>query len=434
MRMLSLFAIVAVVVAASPRQQNNRAPKGFTAIFNGKDLSGWHGMKTFDIRKFKTMSEEERKKHREQGLASIREHWRVENGELVNDGHGQYLTTDKDYGDIELFVDYKTVPLADSGIYLRGTPQVQIWDTTEEKKFRLGANKGSGGLWNNSKGAPGKDPLVPADARFGEWNRFRIVQVGARTSIWLNGWKVVDHAILENTFDRKSPLYRRGPIQLQTHGGEIRWRNILLREIPSGEADRILDRHGDDGFVRIFNGKDLTGWTGAVEQYEVRDGAVVCKPGKGGNLVTKEEYADFVVRLEFKLPPGGNNGLIIRYPGKGDAAYNSMCELQVLDNTAAKYSKLNARQYHGSAYAMVPAKRGYLRPVGEWNFQEVTVKGSTIKVELNGSVILNTDLAKVTELMKGRTHPGKDRTKGSFGFAGHRDPVMFRNIRIKRLD
>jgi hypothetical protein len=138
--------------------------------------------------------------------------------------------------------------------------------------------------------------------------------------------------------------------------------------------------------------------------------------------------------MEILIPPGGNNGLAIRYPGTGDTAYVGMCELQVLDSEHPQYAKLDARQYHGSAYGMVAAARGYLRPAGQWNFQEVAVKGSTLKVELNGSVILNCDLSKVTEFLANHPHPGKDRTTGFFGFAGHSDPVQFRAIRIKRLE
>lgn len=191
----------------------------------------------------------------------------------------------------------------------------------------------------------------------------------------------------------------------------------------------------EDGFVSIFNGQDFTGWKGPVENYEVKDGAIACKLGKGGTIYTAEEYADFVVRLEILIPAGSNNGLAIRYPGTGDTAYVGMCELQVLDNDAPKYAKLDARQYHGSAYGMVAAKRGHLKPAGEWNVQEVTVKGSTIKVVLNGVTILDTDLSqvKLDEVMGKKPHPGKDRTSGHFGFAGHNDLVLFRNIRIKKL-
>jgi hypothetical protein len=188
------------------------------------------------------------------------------------------------------------------------------------------------------------------------------------------------------------------------------------------------------GFKSVFNGKDFTGWAGPVENYEVKDGAIVCKPKKGGNIYTIEEYEDFVVRLEYRLPPGGNNGLAIRYPGKGRPSVDAMCEIQILDDTAEKYAKLDPRQFNGSAYGMVAAQRGHLRPLGEWNVMEVTVRGPTIQVELNGKRILDADLSKVTEFKDNQAHPGKDRTSGHFGFAGHNDPVAFRNIMIKRLE
>jgi hypothetical protein len=240
-------------------------PEGFIALFNGSDLSGWHGMPTFDPRKLAAMSEEDRQKQLDEWNETIPLHWRIEEGVLINDGHGAYLTTDREFGDFEFLVDYKTVPHADSGIYLKSTPQVQIWDPTDERSIRLGADKGSGGLWNNSAGAPGRDPLVLADKPFGEWNSFRILQVGARTSVWLNGQLVVDHAIMENYFDKadksltpeqRAPLFPRGSIQLQTHGGEISWRNIFLREIPAEQANAILREKCGSGFTPLFNGKD----------------------------------------------------------------------------------------------------------------------------------------------------------------------------------
>src|SRR5216110_170569 len=224
----SLIASTAILVIL-PRAELFGAepapPHGFKALFNGKDLAGWYGLGHFDPRRRGAIADEKR----EADQATFKAHWKAEDGELVNDGQGAYATTDKDYGDIELLVDYKTVPQADSGIYLRGSPQVQIWDYTKEGgKWNLGADKGSGGLWNNSKGAPGKDPLVLADKPFGQWNSFRIVMVGERVTVYLNDKLVVDHARLENFWNRKSPLWPKGPIQLQTHGGEIRWRNIAL--------------------------------------------------------------------------------------------------------------------------------------------------------------------------------------------------------------
>jgi hypothetical protein len=414
----------------------NQPPAGFVALFNGDDLTGWRGGDTFDHRKLLALPAAERAAQIAKWTETMKAHWRVENGELINDGHGAYATTEQDYGDFELLVDYRTVPKADSGIYLRGVPQVQIWDFTEQAKFSIGADRGSGGLWNNSPGAPGKDPLVLADKPFGEWNVFRIVMVGARVSVWLNGKLVVDHALMENYYDRKTPVPARGPIQLQTHGGEIRWRNVFLREIPAAEANRILASPGSAGFRTIFNGRDFTGWAGPVDNYEARDGALLCQPGKGGTIYTQDEYGDFAVRLEFKLPKGGNNGLAIRYPGRGDTAYAGMTELQVLDDDYEKATghEIDPRQAHGSVYGMIAAQRGYQRPIGEWNFQEVTVQGSKIKVELNGFVILDGDVATVKEFLGNSPHPGKDRTRGHFGFAGHNDPVSFRNIWLKPLD
>lgn len=427
---------LALLIATTAAAAVPAAPPGFTALFNGQNLSGWWGEKTTNPRTYLALTPEALEQRKAASQPDIASHWRVENGELVNDGNGLYLTTDKFFGNFELLIDYKTVPRADSGIYLRGCPQVQIWDYTDEAKFNIGADKGSGGLWNNSPGAPGKDPLVKADKPFGEWNHFRIVMVGSRVWVWLNGQAVVAGALMENYYDRKQPIPPTGPIQLQTHGGEIRWRNIFIREIPPAEATRWLRPEDPPGFEPVFNGKDFSGWAGPVENYEVQEGAIVCKPGKGGTIYTQREYGDFVARLEFKVPAGGNNGLAIRYPGQGDPAYSGMCELQVLDDNyeKARNAKIDPRQAHGSAYGMVAAHRGYQHPVGEWNYQEVTVQGSTIKVELNGTVILNTDLANITEFMGGKAHPGKDLKRGHFGFAGHSDPVMFRNVSIKSLN
>lgn len=424
------FCLSAAMAAVSFGE--DKPASEFVPIFNGKDLTGWHGESTMDPRKLAAMPEADRNAEMAKWQEDAKTHWTVENGELVNDGHGVYLTTDGKYGDYELLIEYKTIPQADSGIYLKSNPQVQIWNHKAEKLIP-GQDKGSGGLFNNSPGAPGKDPSEIADRPFGEWNEFKIQQVGTRTSVWLNGKHIIDHAIMENYWDRKAPLVLKGPVQLQTHGGEIRWRNIKVREIGSAESNEILRKHGGEGFTALSNGKDLSNWAGAVENYEVVDGSIRCKKGHGGVLHTKDQYGDFVARVEFKLPPAGNNGLAIRYPGSGDAAYAGMCELQVLDTEHPQYAKLDPRQAHGSAYGMIAAHRGYHRPTGDWNFQEVTVKGSKIKVELNGSIILDGDLAEVKEFMANSPHPGKDLKSGFFGFAGHGDAVEFRNVEIKAL-
>lgn len=418
-------------------------PEGFTPLFNGTNLAGWWGAETEDPRGWMAIEPEALAAKKAASLADIRQHWTVEDGILVNDGGGLYLTTDANYADFELVLEYRTVAGADSGIYLRGVPQVQIWDYTEAGgKWEAGADKGSGGLWNNAPGAAGKDPLVLADRPFGEWNHFRIVMVGERVSVWLNDCLVVDHARMENYFDRALPLPRAGPIQLQTHGGEIRWRDVGIREIGSDEANAILRRGGfasgrdaEPAFERIFNGRDFSGWRGPTDGYEIVDGAMRCRPGHGGTIFTDAVYDDFAVRFEFLLPPGANNGLAIRYPGEGDTAYVGMCELQVIDSEHPQYAELDPRQLHGSAYGQAAAHRGYLRETGEWNFQEVTVVGPTIRVELNGTVILDADLSAVSDPLHGAEHyAGRGRTEGHFGFAGHNDPVAYRSVEIRAID
>ncbi len=408
-------------------------PAGFTSLFNGKDLAGWHGYNPHSVAKLTGEKKDAMlKKMRDE----FPQHWSVKDGEIYNPGTGPYATTDQEYGDFELTLEYNMAPKGDSGVYLRGAPQVQIWDPTDEKSFKHGCQLGSGALWNNSPGKPGKDPLVLADKPAGEWNTLRVVMVGARVSVWLNGKQTVDHATMENYYDRKAALAAKGPICLQTHGAPIRWRNVAIREIAGEEANRILTAKAADGYKSIFNGKDFTGWAGDVENFEIVDGGIRCKTGKGGTPYYDQDLTDFAVRLEFKLPKGGNNGLALRYPGKGNTAYVGMCELQVLDDNYDKVKgKIDPRQVHGSAYGMVGAQRGFQRPIGEWNFQEVTVVGSTIKVELNGFIILEADLAKVdmATVMAKSPHPGKDRKNGYFGFAGHNDPAEFRNITLKDL-
>ncbi|MEX2580530.1 MAG: family 16 glycoside hydrolase [Verrucomicrobiales bacterium] len=241
--MKSLFSIAALCLFASSvqlRAQEPDPPEGFRALFNGKDLTGWHGLNPHSVAKLTGEKKEAALKKMRDEFA---DHWRVENGELVNDGHGPYATTDEDLGDIEFTLEYKTVAGADSGIYLRGTPQVQIWDKNQafdpEKPTRR-PHMGSGGLFNNTPDTLGRDPLQAADKPFGQWNQMKILQIGARTWVTLNGRTVVEGAVMENYWERATPLPAAGPIMLQTHGGEIRWKNIFVREIGKAEADKIL--------------------------------------------------------------------------------------------------------------------------------------------------------------------------------------------------
>lgn len=193
----------------------------------------------------------------------------------------------------------------------------------------------------------------------------------------------------------------------------------------------------EKGFEVLFNGQTLDGWVGNKSSYQAKGGMIIVDPqggGSGGNLYTENEYSDFIFRFEFQLTPGANNGLGFHAPPEGDAAYVGK-ELQILENTAEKYADLKPYQYHGSLYGVMPAKRGFQKAIGEWNRQQVTVRGSWIQVILNGNVILEGDYLdkSANGTMDGRDHPGLERTYGHIGFLGHGDVVRFRNIHIKDL-
>jgi hypothetical protein len=192
----------------------------------------------------------------------------------------------------------------------------------------------------------------------------------------------------------------------------------------------------DEGFTSLFDGRTLSGWVGNKSSYLVKDGMIVIEPqgGGGGNLYTEKEYGNFVLRFEFQLTPGANNGLGIHAPLEGDAAYVGK-ELQILDNEAEKYATLQPYQYHGSVYGVIAAKRGYLRPTGEWNQQEVRVQHPYITVVLNGEVILEGNYLEASKngTLDKKEHPGLQRSRGHIGFLGHGDVVRFRSINIKEL-
>lgn len=201
------------------RLNDNEPPPGFTALFNGKDLTGWQGLVEIhkrdpDPAKYAAQIEAANKK--------FLPHWTVKDGIINYDGKGNNLQTVKDYGDIELWVDWKIGPHGDSGIYLRGNPQVQIWDPS---KWPVG----SGGLYNNKKHA--HDPLKCADKPIGEWNHFRIMMKADRVTVWLNEVLVVDDTPLENYWKPSEPLPTRGPIELQHHGDHLEFKNIYVKEL-----------------------------------------------------------------------------------------------------------------------------------------------------------------------------------------------------------
>lgn len=222
-----LAASIAVLVGISLPQpavaEDNTPPDGFSALFNGKDLTGWKGL-VADPPKRAKMTADELTAAQAKADEGMRAHWKVVDGVLVFDGKGQNLCSEKDYGDFELYVDWKIEAKGDSGIYLRGCPQVQIWDLVND-----GAEVGSGGLFNNQKN-PSKPDTV-ADKPAGEWNTFHIVMKGERVTVFLNGTKVVDEVVLENYWERDKPIYSKGSIELQNHGNTLYFKNIYVKEL-----------------------------------------------------------------------------------------------------------------------------------------------------------------------------------------------------------
>lgn len=408
--------------------------QGFVSLFNGKDLSGWKGLVENPIKRSK-MSTKELTAAQAKADAQMREGWYVKDGVLYFNGKGDNIATVKQYGDFEMLVDWKLSPIGkegDAGIYLRGTPQVQIWDTS---RVNVGAQVGSGGLYNNQQHE--SKPLKVADNALGEWNTFKIIMKGDKVTVYLNGQLVTDNVTLENYWDKNQSIFPLEQIELQAHGTEVTYRDVYIKELPRKETFQLSAQEKSEGFQVLFDGTNLNSWTGNTTAYTVSDeGTLAIYPdkGSGGNLYSKEEYGDFIYRFSFRLTPGANNGIGIRAPMAGDVAYSGM-EIQVLDNDADVYKDLKKYQYHGSVYGTIPAKRGYLKPLGEWNEEEIYVKGNKIKVTLNGTVILDGDLAEASKngTLDGKEHPGVKRKSGYLAFLGHGSEVHFKNIRVKRL-
>ena len=403
---------------------------GFVSLFNGKDLTGWKGLVGNPVSRSK-MSEQELLLAEAAASTKAQQDWVIKDGLLIFTGHGDNLCTVKKYGDFEMYVDWKITEKGDAGIYLRGSPQVQIWDTSRRE---VGAQVGSGGLYNNQKNQ--KIPLSVADNKVGEWNTFHITMIGDKVSVALNGVLVTDNVVLENYWDRKIPIFIKEQIELQAHGSYVAYRNIFVREIPGNLMSSLSEEEKQQGFDMLFDGSNLNNWIGNKTGYLVDNGTMVVNPagGSGGNLYTAKEYGDFEYRFEFQLTPGANNGLGIRTPTEGDAAYVGM-ELQILDNEADIYKNLQAYQYHGSVYGVIPSRRGFLKPVGEWNEEVVMAKGSKIKVILNGQVIMDGDIKEASKngTADHKEHPGLHNPKGHIGFLGHGSVVRFRNIRVKAM-
>lgn len=403
--------------SGSAGRKMNEPPEGFKALFNGRNLEGWKGLVGNPETRPK-MSDEELDRKQVQADSVMRKHWTVRDGILYFDGKGESLTTEKDYGDFEMLVDWKIDPHGDSGIYLRGSPQVQIWDITEWPQ-------GSGGLYNNTKHP--SEPMTAADHPIGEWNRFRIQMINDRVTVYLNSQLVVSNVVLENYWNRDKPIYSTGQIELQSHTTPLYFKNIFIREFPRAH--------------KLFNGKDLTGWErvgGRAGRWQVDDGVLSTEGGGekwnrgmgGGWLSTAKQYDNFTLELEYRLPEGGNSGIFLRAPHQGDPAFAGM-EIQLLDDDADKYAGLEAWQYTGSIYdVQAPGKRAG-KKAGEWQKMTIVCDGPNVQVALNGEKIINTSL--IDHMDRVEEHPGLKRRTGYIGLQNHNTKIEFRNITITEI-
>ena len=374
--MSALLLLPALLNAAEQDHQFN--------LFNGKDLAGW------DITNCKVA---------------------VEDGALVlSEGNG-FARSNLKYGDFVLELDWRArqADKYDSGIYVRSQFPSSQRSRQWPDRYQINLKDGEEG---NLVGVP--SAASKGLVKRGQWNHFKITAAGPKLSLEINGKPAWTYDGLKET---------SGYIGLQSEtplGGQFEFKNMRLTEV---------------GFRTLFDGKDLAGWQGDTKGYVVEDGKIVALKTGRGNLYTKDEFADFAVRFDFRLEPGANNGLAVRAPLSGDAAYQGM-EIQVLDDGNEQYKNIQPYQAHGSVYGIAPAKRGFLKPVGQWNSEEVICRGRQVTVNLNGTTIVdvNLDEASTPHTIDKREHPGLKRASGHIGFCGHGARVEFANLRVKPLE
>ena len=316
--------------------------------------------------------------------------------------------------------------------------ELQILDDTAECYKNLKPYQFHGLVYGVVPSKPGS--LKPV----GEWNSQEVVAKGSRIKVTLNGTVIVDTDLKgAKPIDgqQHTGLDRaKGYLGFMGHGARLEFRNLRIKELPAADANASSPSkpESEEGFVPIFDGKTLDGWVGVAgntDSYYVKDGLLICKKIAHDHIFTNKEYADFILRLDIKFEPGGNNGVGIRTKISREPHLEGF-EIQVLDDDAPKHKNILNYQHHGSIYGLVPAKPGHLKPAGEWNQEEIRCVGRRVTVTLNGTVIVDADLDKIEKpTLDHQEHPGLTYTKGRIGLHAHGDgeEVYFRNMRIKEL-
>ncbi len=372
-------------------------------------------------------------KAQQEADAAASKAWSAADGVLTGAAGAATVGSAKNYENFSLIVDWKTD--GEVGLGIRSIPQIAL------------GGRNAGALTGNML----HESTSPTEAanKPGEWNTMEVRVVNDRVTVILNGVTTCQNVILENTCNREIPAYTEGQILLVGGTAPVSFREMYIRELPPTPRYELSPEEAAEGFEVLFDGTSMHKWTGNTTNYVPLDGTiyVTAQYGGSGNLYTKKEYSDFILRFEFQyLQEGVNNGIGIRTPMGVDAAYHGM-EIQILDHDAPIYKNLREYQQHGSVYGIIPARRVKFPPLGTWNVEEIRAMGDRITVTVNGEVILDGDIREACQghnvapdgakenpyTVDHRNHPGLFNPTGHIGLLGHGPGLKFRSIRIKEL-